>query len=522
MIKIYLKFIELIIKRRRGYRRGVIGVESAIVMIAFVIVAAALAFVILNTGFTTSQKAKTVVISSLSEASGGMQVAGKLMGTTCLTGGAWCGSSLASLQIPFRISSGGDSINLDSSIVRYSSNSVEYDDIYKGVIDETIGFIHVADSFNHRIQVFDSSGNHQLSFGSFGSSDGKFDTPFHMASDPAGNLFIADHFNSRVQVYDSSGNHQLSFGSFGSSDGKFWAMRGIASDLLGNIYVADSGNNRIQVFDSSGKHQLSFGSPGAGDGEFDNPYDVGVDSSGNIYVTEYDNHRIQVFDSSGNHQLSFGSFGSSDGYFDKPRGIAVDLSGNIYVADSRNNRIQVFDSLGNHKLSFGSSGSSDGEFSQPYDIAIDKSGNIYVADSGNNRIQVFDSNGNFQSTFGSSGTGNGEFDSPYGIAVNMYEKTSVSTVGLAAGNALIQPRLDSTFGTTVTQTSAWIYLPVESSASNSILEQGEHATLVIAFSALDRPSTLDTISIELITSDGSTMSVERRVPAISHAIIDLG
>ena len=56
--------------QRKGTRqshRGVIGVESAIVMIAFVIVAAALAFVVLNMGFTTSQKAKTSIISSLNK-----------------------------------------------------------------------------------------------------------------------------------------------------------------------------------------------------------------------------------------------------------------------------------------------------------------------------------------------------------------------------------------------------------------------------------------------------------------------
>ena len=70
--------------QRKGTRhshRGVIGVESAIVMIAFVIVAAALAFVVLNMGFTTSQKAKTSIISSLKEASSSMQIAGKVIGS---------------------------------------------------------------------------------------------------------------------------------------------------------------------------------------------------------------------------------------------------------------------------------------------------------------------------------------------------------------------------------------------------------------------------------------------------------
>ncbi|MGH2612893.1 MAG: archaellin/type IV pilin N-terminal domain-containing protein, partial [Rhabdochlamydiaceae bacterium] len=37
---------------KRRTRRGVMGIEAAIVMIAFVIVAAALAFVVLNMGFS--------------------------------------------------------------------------------------------------------------------------------------------------------------------------------------------------------------------------------------------------------------------------------------------------------------------------------------------------------------------------------------------------------------------------------------------------------------------------------------
>jgi archaeal flagellin FlaB len=51
--------MNLIQKGHRHTHRGIIGIESAIVLIAFVIVAAALAFVVLNMGFSTTQKAKT-------------------------------------------------------------------------------------------------------------------------------------------------------------------------------------------------------------------------------------------------------------------------------------------------------------------------------------------------------------------------------------------------------------------------------------------------------------------------------
>ncbi|MGY5149631.1 MAG: archaellin/type IV pilin N-terminal domain-containing protein [Candidatus Nitrosopumilus sp. bin_68KS] len=120
--------------QRKGTRhshRGVIGVESAIVMIAFVIVAAALAFVVLNMGFTTSQKAKTSIISSLGEASSSMQVSGKVIGSGYVNGAV-----LNATAFPIKVSSGGSDVNLDAQTmaVKYISNGENYDNIYVGTL----------------------------------------------------------------------------------------------------------------------------------------------------------------------------------------------------------------------------------------------------------------------------------------------------------------------------------------------------------------------------------------------------
>lgn len=127
--------------QRKGTRhshRGVIGVESAIVMIAFVIVAAALAFVVLNMGFTTSQKAKTTIISGLEESSSSLQIAGKVTGVGCTSTGT-CSTTplLNATAIPLKITSGGESMDLAlaTTAIKYLSNSVEYDDIYAGPIN---------------------------------------------------------------------------------------------------------------------------------------------------------------------------------------------------------------------------------------------------------------------------------------------------------------------------------------------------------------------------------------------------
>jgi len=121
-----------LIRKGHGHaHRGIIGVESAIVMIAFVIVAAALAFVVLNMGFATTQKAKTTIISSLAEASSSLEIAGKIVGI-----GEIATNTLNITAVPLKIASGGDSVNLgeNTAAVKYLQNSITYDDIYAGTL----------------------------------------------------------------------------------------------------------------------------------------------------------------------------------------------------------------------------------------------------------------------------------------------------------------------------------------------------------------------------------------------------
>ena len=118
--------MNLIQKGHEHTHRGIIGIESAIVLIAFVIVAAALAFVVLNMGFATTQKAKTTIISSLREASSSLQISGKVTAIANVPAGL-----VNATAIPIKVTAGGATINLDNSTVsiKYLSNTVEYDNI---------------------------------------------------------------------------------------------------------------------------------------------------------------------------------------------------------------------------------------------------------------------------------------------------------------------------------------------------------------------------------------------------------
>ena len=119
--------MQLIRKGHRHAHRGVIGIEAAIVLIAFVIVAAALAFVVLNMGFTSTQKAKTAIVAALNEAGSAIQVSGKITAT-----GAVQDQRINTTNVPIKIVSGGASSNLDGNVtaIKFLSNNREYDNVY--------------------------------------------------------------------------------------------------------------------------------------------------------------------------------------------------------------------------------------------------------------------------------------------------------------------------------------------------------------------------------------------------------
>nr|XP_027204003.1 probable serine/threonine-protein kinase DDB_G0282963 [Dermatophagoides pteronyssinus] len=249
--------------------------------------------------------------------------------------------------------------------------------------------IVVADSSNHRVQVFDSTGRFQFEFGSYGSGEGEFDCLAGVTVNRIGHFIVSDRYNHRVQVFDASGRFLRTFGNEGRSDGKFSYPWGIATDALGFIYVCDKENHRIQVFQSDGTFVGKFGSIGSRAGMLEHPHYIAVSNTNRIVVSDSNNHRIQIFDINGRSTSTFGSEGSGDGQFKFPRGVAVDENGFIIVGDSGNNRIQIFNPDGTFLKTFGQWGSGEGEFKGLEGVAISSTGNILVCDRENHRIQVF-------------------------------------------------------------------------------------------------------------------------------------
>uniref|UniRef100_A0A1I8MA03 Uncharacterized protein n=1 Tax=Musca domestica TaxID=7370 RepID=A0A1I8MA03_MUSDO len=278
--------------------------------------------------------------------------------------------------------------------------------------------IVVADSSNHRVQVFDSNGIFVKQFGEYGNGEGEFDCLAGVAVNRIGQYIIADRYNHRIQVLDPQGRFLRAFGSQGTADGKFNYPWGVTTDALGFIYVCDKENHRVQgrkneedghgyetilrtqqitdrdiiekmVFQSDGSFVGKFGTCGRGEGQLEHPHYIAVSNTNRVIVSDSNNHRIQIFDVNGKVLSTFGGEGSDDGQFKFPRGVAVDDQGYIFVADSGNNRIQIFNPDGSFLKTFGSWGSGDSEFKGLEGVAIMSNGNILVCDRENHRVQVF-------------------------------------------------------------------------------------------------------------------------------------
>ncbi|XP_043238541.1 RING finger protein nhl-1-like isoform X2 [Amphibalanus amphitrite] len=249
--------------------------------------------------------------------------------------------------------------------------------------------IVVADSSNHRVQVFDQQGTFVKEFGQYGNGEAEFDCLAGVSVNRIGQFIISDRYNHRIQIFDPSGRFLRSFGQNGTMEGRFNYPWGVTTDALGFIYVCDKENHRVQVFQSDGTFVGAIGSEGHTPGQLAHPHYIAVSATNRVVVTDSNNHRVQVFDVNGKCLHTFGGEGGEEGKFKFPRGVAVDDQGYIIVGDSGNNRIQIFSPDGGFLKAFGGWGGKDGEFKGLEGVAVTSTGNVLVCDRENHRVQVF-------------------------------------------------------------------------------------------------------------------------------------
>lgn len=94
--------------RRLREERGITGLETAIVLIAFVVVAAVFSFVVLSTGLFSAERGKETVYAGLAKTRGSMELTGGVIATSD-------GTAITDLRLGLTLAAGGDTVNLDAT-----------------------------------------------------------------------------------------------------------------------------------------------------------------------------------------------------------------------------------------------------------------------------------------------------------------------------------------------------------------------------------------------------------------------
>ncbi len=100
-------------------QRGITGLETAIVLIAFVVVSSVFAFAALSTGLFTTDKAKETIHAGLSEARGTMELKGSVIANATVAGTA---GVVKTLTFQVANAAAGEPIDLSqgNTIIKYT------------------------------------------------------------------------------------------------------------------------------------------------------------------------------------------------------------------------------------------------------------------------------------------------------------------------------------------------------------------------------------------------------------------
>jgi len=256
--------------------------------------------------------------------------------------------------------------------------------------------IYIADTLNHRIQVFDK-GTYAL----LGQVDIPCNSEVAQLQDPSGLCCIEEGTIIVVEYgLDRVLSLRLASDSLEVTDVRMLSDKSLYGPFgvgfsQGRIIVADSCNHRCVALNAAGETLFEFGGRGCGAGLFEYPECLAVFSDGYIAVSDKDNHRVQVFDGDGGFchyipsnwttsEVSWTSRDPPQGRLRGPMGMVCDMRDRLYVCDCGGNRIQIFTRSGQWLWSSCSAGVS---FRSPTAIQIDERGEVYVASD--HCVQVF-------------------------------------------------------------------------------------------------------------------------------------
>lgn len=247
-------------------------------------------------------------------------------------------------------------------------------------------------------------------WGKSGTGNGQFrSNAFGLATDRSGRVYVADSDNHRIQIFSAKGAFQdkIPFGDdvvpdvavdadgnvWGTTDTAVEARRftrdgrplgsvttpkqalGIGADADGNVYVATSGDE-IELIVRYDKNGTDY-AQGKSWGGFRTPSDVEVSPDGSIWVSDNGALNVKRFNANGKLLRTIKASASA------PVGIGVDLDCNLWVTNIAQRRL---DRLSPSGRLLGTASSPD---LIAQDVVVGPAGDLYAYDAGTHSVIRF-------------------------------------------------------------------------------------------------------------------------------------
>ena len=300
------------------------------------------------------------------------------------------------------------------------------------------GNLYFSDTFNHCIRRVDArtgvittcAGCGEAGYSGDGGPAGhaRFNEPYGIAVDIAGNIYVADRHNHCVRRIDGTSGIVTTFAGNGSSgfagdDGQasqagMVEPNGLALDpAQTRLFIADVADHRVRVVDLASGVIWTF----AGTGEPEHSGDGGpataagiygaravkVAADGTLYILERQGSTLRAVDPrTGIITTVAGTgdraYGGDDGpalaaSFNAPKELAIDREGNLLIVDTENHAIRRVDLRTRTVATIAGSGRQGGDgdggparaaaLDRPHGAAVAADGAIYIGDTNNHRIR---------------------------------------------------------------------------------------------------------------------------------------
>lgn len=226
-------------------------------------------------------------------------------------------------------------------------------------------------------------------FGEYGSSLAQFSEPSGVAVNAEGDILVADTNNHRIEVFDRSGQLKFEFGENGKEKGQLlYPNRVAVCPVTGHIVITErSPTHQVQIFTNKGEFVLKFGS-----NMLQHPRGLTVDCKGRILVVECKVMRVSIFSGAGDLKEKF----YCKDHLEFPNSIATNDREEVFISDNRTHCVMVFTYKGAFLRKIGGSNITN----YPIGVGINLRGEVVIADNHNNfNVTVFTQEGKLKYGF---------------------------------------------------------------------------------------------------------------------------